>query len=192
MADTYGKILPVPEQNLFFHNLVPIPNLQIEVFETPGHASHHLSFKIDDLLFAGEAFGVTIPEKTNTYLRLATPPVFIYNIYKESIELLKMIDDCQVCFGHYNLKSNSKKIAKSALNQLEVWMEISEKIITNEYSTKNEHIIQALIDQDPSLQVFTNLPLDIQQRELEFISNSVVGIKGYLKRKSKENAMTLA
>ena len=64
-------------------------------------------------------------------------------------------------------------------------MEISENIFINEYLSKEDHLLQTLLNQDSNLQAFINLPSDIQRRELKFISNSVMGIKGYLKRKTE-------
>jgi len=185
MAGIYGAICPVPEKNLTYSDIIPLSNKHVDVFETPGHASHHISFKVDDLLFAGEALGVSFPESSGTYLRLATPPVFIYEIYKKSIQFIQTLDDCTVCFGHYDMKSNSRSIAKTALEQLDIWMEIAEKYQSRGYLNNLEEIFHTLLTLDPNLKMFDKLSPDIQQREKEFILNSLAGIKGYLGNKQQ-------
>ena len=66
----------------FWKELVPVPEANIriatgdaagwEVFPTPGHASHHVSYFRDGLLLAGDACGIRLqPER---YILPPTPP----------------------------------------------------------------------------------------------------------------------
>jgi glyoxylase-like metal-dependent hydrolase (beta-lactamase superfamily II) len=185
MAGIYGEIVPVPKQNLYYASQVTEQSVSIDVLETPGHAAHHVSFQINDLLFAGEALGVSVPEESGTYLRIASPPVFIYDVYRSSIEKLKRRDARTICFGHYDWKPASDTIFDSALVQLDLWMEIIETQMDQYDDVENGQIIDLIFRRDSLLKAFTALPLDIQQRELRFAANSLDGIKAYLRNKKK-------
>ena len=53
----WGSLVPIPEEN------ISVPGarvLDFDCFPTPGHASHHICFLRDGILFAGDATGVRI------------------------------------------------------------------------------------------------------------------------------------
>ena len=84
VARQYGPIEPVdPKQILSaeqfdMQEVIPVP--------TPGHAPHHFSYLIGDLLFAGEAGGVCLTlGHDNYYMRPATPPRFRIETCLDSI-----------------------------------------------------------------------------------------------------------
>ncbi len=183
MATLYGPIVPVPEKNLYYSASIAEKDLSVSVIETPGHAAHHLSFCIEDLLFAGEALGVSVPEDSGSYLRPATPPVFIHEIYRDSIEKLKGTDTRTVCFGHYGMKPNPGTIISEALKQLEIWMEVLETHTKNHDILNTSAIIQLLIERDASFRTLPNLPSDIRRREIRFTANSLQGMHACIQKK---------
>ncbi len=52
---------PVPESGISFRDRIDLGGAFIEVIETPGHAPHHVSYRVGDILFAGEIAGVYVP-----------------------------------------------------------------------------------------------------------------------------------
>jgi glyoxylase-like metal-dependent hydrolase (beta-lactamase superfamily II) len=76
IAAAYGEIIPVPEENIGYEEELETPEGAIHVYETPGHALHHLCYRFKDLFFAGEVAGVGFKVATGLYARPATPPVF--------------------------------------------------------------------------------------------------------------------
>ena len=74
IAESYGPPKPLKNECLIPHTEASINNL--EIIETPGHAPHHLSFRYDGYLFAGEAGGNYFRIHNQDYLRPATPPIF--------------------------------------------------------------------------------------------------------------------
>jgi glyoxylase-like metal-dependent hydrolase (beta-lactamase superfamily II) len=68
--ELWGELAPVPEENI---RVVGDKALGLEVFPTPGHASHHVCYLArDGTLYAGDAAGVRI--QPHTYACPPTPP----------------------------------------------------------------------------------------------------------------------
>ncbi len=53
----WGALVPIPEENV---RVAGDRVLDFDCFPTPGHASHHVSYLRDGILFAGDAAGVRI------------------------------------------------------------------------------------------------------------------------------------
>ncbi len=179
LARAYGPIVPVPEERLFFSKEIQLNGLHIEVLETPGHAAHHLSYRLGDTLFVGEAAGVRIKWKDRLYTRPATPPKFIYEIYRQSLERLLPYSNLDLCFAHYGWQSGEADFFCNALNQLDLWLKILEEALKAGISDASI-LTERLLERDDRLKSFFAMPKDIQERERYFIANSIRGMVGYL------------
>lgn len=179
LAEAYGKIPAVPEQNLSWNEQLEIGGLTIDAIETPGHASHHVCYQIGDLLFAGEVAGVNAPCAEGDYLRIATPPPFYYEVYENSLLKAATIKAQHVFFGHYGMRSDGSHIFNMARQQLEIWMRV---IAENRSTADAQSIFKKLLEEDPSLQHFFDLPEDIQERESYFCLNSIRGMLDYFEK----------
>jgi glyoxylase-like metal-dependent hydrolase (beta-lactamase superfamily II) len=186
IAESYKPVVAIPQDRIFFKNIVPDP-IKIEVIETPGHALHHLNFLIDGYLFAGEVAGVNYPFRDQFYLRIATPPRFIYEVYKESLLKAAMLDSQAICFGHYDLSNNVKEVFNAAKDQLELWMETTRQSLQKNNSVIAEDIFEKIIESDPSTRAYKNLENDIQIREKYFALNSIKGMLEYIRHSKNTN-----
>ncbi len=185
LADVYGPISEVAEEKLSFVEQIKTNDFSIRVIETPGHASHHVSYLTDDLLFIGEAAGVNIPLSRGSYLRIATPPVFKYEIFRSSLEKIADLGSSHLCFAHYGYRNTAVAgVIKTAVDQLELWMEIIEKHL-DRGNNEEDQILADILQKDPSLKHFEALPRDIQSRESYFCKNSIKGIMGYFSDKAE-------
>lgn len=75
MDRLWGDMHPVPEDQLVAledEDMVPLGTLEATALDTPGHASHHMSYVIGDVCFTGDVGGVRIPGET--YVELPLPP----------------------------------------------------------------------------------------------------------------------
>ena len=180
IARAYGAPKPVPEKNLFSFEEKPTASVPFRVFETPGHASHHVCYMLDELLFAGEVAGVYLPVKHGYYLRIATPPVFKYSVYRHSLLKAAKIKAKKICFGHYGLRKYNVHLFNLAEAQLELWMDIIKEFARPLNEKDYEDILAVILQKDPSLQQFDLLPADIRERERYFCLNSIKGIHGYI------------
>ncbi len=179
LAEVYGPLTPIPPENLASESVIKLNGLNIEAIETPGHASHHQVYKIENILFMGEVAGVNIPLPSNSYLRIATPPVFKYEIYKASLQKAAALDVKHLCFGHYGHRDDPQRVFSRAFEQLELWMNIISRF-ADAGSSKEADILEQLLRNDPNLKALSDLPEDIQSRERYFCLNSIKGILGYI------------
>ena len=159
LMDLYGEISPV-----FENTILKDPPKEIQIITTPGHAPHHITFIIEDLVFCGEALGVRHSEN---YLRPASPIKFDLNAYKESITKLQHLKTQTLCFGHYGSIEANQKIYLLALSQIDHWVETIRSFNPQkcEFSIELENqIFSTLKKTDRLLETFDKLDTDIQNR----------------------------
>ena len=180
-AEGYGPIQAVDAAQLV--DAAQFSAVTIAPLLTPGHASHHVSYRIANFLFAGETAGVyhAIPPDRR-YLRPATPPRFFFDTALESID--KLIDGgpSRICFGHYGMANDGLEQLTTARRQLFLWKAaISEEIAHSTTTDLIETCKKRLLQEDPLLANFKMLPDSTKRREDYFLGNSIKGFIGYLK-----------
>jgi glyoxylase-like metal-dependent hydrolase (beta-lactamase superfamily II) len=181
VAEVYGEIAAIPEKNIGYQNPIEIGREIIKAHETPGHAMNHLCYQIGNLLFLGEVAGINYPLDKEFYLRIATPPPFIYGVYRNSLEKVAALDVSHVCFGHYGFRQDVKNVFDTALDQLENWMATVERHYQTGGEFNEEKIYEDLLKNDRGLSPYYTLPVDVQSREKIFSMNSIRGMWDYLK-----------
>jgi glyoxylase-like metal-dependent hydrolase (beta-lactamase superfamily II) len=182
VAEAYGEMAPVPEASISWQEAIPVGGLLIEAIETPGHAAHHVSYRVGDILFAGEVGGVYVPLDGGFYCRPATPPPFHHGIFRESIAKAAAIDAQLVCLGHYGCRQDMAALFERARRQLDFWVSTTQKHIGAGSEPFEEAVLAHLIAGDPDMAGWTSLPNDIQARERNFCVNSIRGIRMYLEK----------
>jgi len=180
IAELYGKPDPTPGQNIDFKDHVSMSDTTVRIFETPGHASHHLSFQIGDLFFVGEAMGMFYQREKDFYLRISSPLGFRIDDYMKSLALLKDLDAAALCFSHYGLTREIEKVLKLAVTQVEIWSKVIGRYQTLDTPIFEEKVLGALVTEDPGLSCFHQLPDDIKRRELDLLGNSFRGFRAAL------------
>jgi glyoxylase-like metal-dependent hydrolase (beta-lactamase superfamily II) len=178
----YGEPAPVAGKNLHYRRDFPAGEITVTVYETPGHAPHHLCYRIGDMLFAGEAAGIFYPMEKDLYLRIAAPPGFDLHEYRRSLGILRNIDASVLCYSHYGLSFEIEKLFDMASAQTELWAAVIERCSSLESPLFEEKVFEALLVQDPGLSCFHQLPADIKKRETFFLVNSFRGFKLALNR----------
>lgn len=181
-ARAYGPIRPVPTDQILTPDQINASSLVC--VDTPGHAAHHLSFLIGDLLFAGEAGGVCLPFKDRTlYLRPATPPRFILEIYLESIDRLVALRPRSICYGHIGMRANAIQLLQAHRDQLLLWQDLIQPFCGTA-GTDPLAAMRAcrasLLNNDPLLSGFSRLKNTVAARERVFLLNSIKGYWDYL------------
>ncbi len=183
-ATLFGEPLPVAADRI--DKPASLETLGIRTIPTPGHAPHHLSFLHGDLLFAGEAAGMTCPGTSSPYMRPATPPRFFLDVAEGSLDRLLALDPApsRAAFAHYGLHDDPMPLLRAARVQLGTWVEEldalsqpGERVRTPELQ---ERALARLMEVDPYFAPFAELPDDIRDRELDFITNTIDGMLGWL------------
>ncbi len=180
VAAAYGEMAPVPESGISFRDRIDLGGAFIEVIETPGHAPHHVSYRVGEILFAGEIGGVYVPLDEGFYVRPATPPPFRHETFQESIAKAAALDVSLVCLGHYGCMQDAAALFERAGRQLDFWVETVESHFKAGSDSFEETVLADLIAHDPDMAGWHLLPKDIQARERNFCFNSIRGIRGYL------------
>lgn len=182
VARKYGPIAPVNKKQI--HSADQLDPARITAIPTPGHAPHHFSYQVKDLLFAGEVGGVcTSLADGDIYLRPATPPRFFMETYLESIDRVIAAKPKCICYGHVGMHRNAQEMLQRHRDQLiqwrqwiKPWFEADPK---NEKNSQNGCLAD-LLAKDPLLRNFSLLSAEARERERFFLGNSVKGYWGYL------------
>jgi glyoxylase-like metal-dependent hydrolase (beta-lactamase superfamily II) len=184
IAEMYGKPDPAPADRIGYAEAVRIGGLTIESIETPGHAPHHLAFRMGGALFTGEAAGIFFLLADGFYLRVGCPPGgFDYPAYRRSLERMKSVDASLLCFGHYGYTRDVSKTLALALGQLDLWMSVACRHAGEPEGVFEEKTRQELLATDPGIARFGDLPDDARAREHWHLIHSIAGFRPYLPTK---------
>ena len=187
LALGYGPIKPVVENRLLeasrFHNESITP-----IF-TPGHAAHHISFQTEKYLFAGETGGINIPLPENRfYLRPATPPRFFLDVAVQSVDALIACRPKVICYAHFGIQQDAVKMLQKHRKQILFWEGLIKDEMDHHGHGTKDHIaacLTRLLKEDPLMALFDQLPPDVQERETNFLQNSISGYLGWLESEDR-------
>ena len=139
--EEYGDVLPVPAKRLFPANegtrIHLGGNRILEIWETPGHARHHVCFYDAHTrgLFSGDAAGIYFPRLSKMLnrpvLRPATPaPDFNGSLMRQTLCRLALNELDNIYFAHFGAASPAKYLIELAIGQLAVQMHMAELYMT--------------------------------------------------------------
>ncbi len=90
MDALWGEMLPAPAERVIAlqdNERVPLGEVEVIAWDTPGHARHHHAFVIGDVCFTGDVAGMRLED--SRYLSVtAAPPQFDPVAYDQSIHRL--------------------------------------------------------------------------------------------------------
>lgn len=103
MESLWGEFLPVPPEQLHVPKdaeEIVIGRLEFLPLNTPGHAEHHFSYLLEDIVFSGDVGGVRIPGYR--YLRVPMPPPELHlERWRESVALLRQQKPARIAPTHF-------------------------------------------------------------------------------------------
>jgi glyoxylase-like metal-dependent hydrolase (beta-lactamase superfamily II) len=180
VARMYAQPGPVPLDRMAAPG--EVESMGIRVLPTPGHAPHHLSYLVGDVLFAGEAIATRMElPGGKSYLRPATPHRFLPDVFRASLDLLLGLEPepDKTAFGHHGLADGVFEWCRKSHQQLDTWLDT----LARHRDQSPQAQIQALLEADPHFGqgAFESLDADIQERERFYVENSLRGMREYLK-----------
>lgn len=178
LAAVYGEIVPVPEDSIGFEETVG--STGVRAFLTPGHAQHHVSYLLEDLLFAGEVAGVRSEVPGGIYMRPATPPRFLLPVALDSLDRMIALAPETMVFAHYGLVENALEHLRIARRQLLLWVRGVAVTAGTAASGREEALVSWLMEHDENYRNSSLLPADIQARERYFFGNTLRGMAEYV------------
>ena len=178
LALKYDEIEPVPE-----HRIIAATDqmrldlghgLTLEIYLTPGHATHHLSIfdRLSGVLIAGEAAGVCIEGN----VRPTTPPPFKLEETLASIDRLISLKPQKLCYGHFGCYDGGEERLKAYRQKLIDWRKAVGAAAKAGKSPEN--ILTLLREKDNSLSYLDRLDKDEYAREFALLINTIKGLAG--------------
>lgn len=108
METLWGDILPAPRENVIAvedGDVIHAAGLEFRAIYTPGHASHHHAYRLEDVAFVGDSAGIR--GGGTPWLDLpAPPPEFNRELWKASLDKLREEDLETIYRTHFGPRSN--------------------------------------------------------------------------------------
>jgi glyoxylase-like metal-dependent hydrolase (beta-lactamase superfamily II) len=119
----WGELAPVPEANV---DLVGDRVLGLECFHTPGHASHHVCYVVDDgTLLAGDAAGVRIGP-ARYVAPPCPPPDFDLAAWERTIDELERREPQRLALIHFGVFDDVERHLGDLRGRLRAWTDAVE------------------------------------------------------------------
>ncbi len=118
---------PVPEdrvESLTDGDAVELGDRTLDVHHAPGHAPHQVVFHEadDDVLFAGDAAGIYIPERDE--IGPTSPPSnFDVDQCLADVRAIQELDPDVLCFGHFGPREYDESMMEGYKRTLVEWVE---------------------------------------------------------------------
>lgn len=176
IAVGYGRIDPVPEDSIVeARDEMTIElgkRLKLEVYLTPGHATHHLSLydRANSILIAGEAAGVC----TDGAVKPGTPPPFKLWDALASVDRLIKLAPQKICYAHFGCYGNGLHRLKIYKEQLLSWSRITSS--ATDAGKNVREIIKLLREQDSNLAYIDRLDSEEYAQEMELLESHIQGL----------------
>jgi glyoxylase-like metal-dependent hydrolase (beta-lactamase superfamily II) len=114
----WGELLPVPEANV---RVVGERVLGLDVFPTPGHASHHVSFVDGEgTCFAGDAAGVRIAP-ARFLAPVAPPPDIDVEAWERTLDAIDERRPARLCLPHFGVLAGPGTHLAEMRERLRTW-----------------------------------------------------------------------
>jgi glyoxylase-like metal-dependent hydrolase (beta-lactamase superfamily II) len=121
MDTLWGEMRPVPESNLtVLSGGERLLGGDYEVAYTPGHASHHVSYRHDGTAFVGDAGGVRITEETMT-IPPTPPPDIDVEAWHESLDLIAAWKPRRLAMTHFGSSERVPEQLREVGDRLDEW-----------------------------------------------------------------------
>ena len=113
----WKELVPVPERNI---RIAAGEAVGWEVFPTPGHAWHHVSYLRDGVLLAGDACGIRLqPER---YILPPTPPPDIdVEAWHTSLDEIARREPSSLALIHFGVETDVADHLARLREQLDLW-----------------------------------------------------------------------
>ena len=186
MDELWGEMKPIPESQLIQVNheeVIEIGELKIKSLHTPGHASHHIAWQIDDIIFTGDVAGVKIEK--GPVQPPCPPPDINIELWLESIEILRKENPSKFFLTHFNAIENVKEHLDELTEMLKDWSEFVKALW--EKGLSNEEIVPMFVEHTKGQLLAAGLgDTEIDQYEAANPSwMSVAGLVRYWSKKAQ-------
>ncbi len=183
VAEMFGVPEPVPAEKIVVASEGMTfdlgKNLKLTTVETPGHASHNLSFyeALNKGIFPGDAAGAFFAEFDTVFP--TTPPPFRPDTALISIHKLLSFYPEVLYYSHFGNASNAEKRLNQYARQIKMWLIMVEAGLKNNESV--EVIQNTILREDDTIQKIVPFLKSDPVNRKTLIENSVRGFIEFAK-----------
>jgi len=200
MRELFGPAEPVDDERvrpLRDADVIRMGDRELEVLDTPGHASHHVAL-VDSrtgAAFTGDALGIHVPDLP--VLRPATPPPeFDLERYVTSIERIRGAARSILLFAHFGPLSEVDATCDLATRRVRDWASVVELALreTEDPDELAARLETAALD-DIQTGAEANLDLEMLEDRLRLLSSirmNAQGLARYWQKRRKREEETLS
>jgi glyoxylase-like metal-dependent hydrolase (beta-lactamase superfamily II) len=133
MDRLWGEVKPVPEVNITpLNGGERLLDGAFEVAYTPGHASHHVSYRHERTAFVGDVGGVRIPPSSLT-VPPTPPPDIDVEAWHESIERIRAWRPERLAITHFGATEQVDAQLDEVGRRLDAWAELAREQERDEF-----------------------------------------------------------
>jgi len=157
----YGECMPVPESNLKplqGGERIRIGQAELEVFYTPGHASHHVTYwdRASRTAFVGDSAGIRV--QGDAFLLPATPPPDIdVEIWNQSLDTIASLGPERIFLTHFGFIEDPVEHIRVYKARLAEWRGLTRKLLESGMETTEAE--KAFVDAIGA-EIKSTLPMD--------------------------------
>jgi glyoxylase-like metal-dependent hydrolase (beta-lactamase superfamily II) len=145
MDRLWGPMKAVPENNLQILRGGERILDRFDVAYTPGHASHHVSYRLDDTAFVGDVAGVRITDESMT-IPPTPPPDIDVEAWHESIALVRDWRPDRLAMTHFGAAEDPSAQLDELEARLDEWSQLARRLDRDAFIAE----VQAQIQRDGS------------------------------------------
>ncbi len=177
VANMFGEPEPVPKDRIIISQEGMTFNLgegsQLKVVESPGHASHNLSYYeySNKGIFPGDAAGAYLADFDVVFP--TTPPPFHPDIALISLDKLIKMNPEVLYYSHFGKTAQAVKRLRDYQIQIKLWLSIVEEGVKKGLS--NEQITERVLTEDETIRKAVPSLKENAVNRKTLIDNSVLG-----------------
>ena len=185
MEELWGTTLPIPADSVveMEEGSYQIAGLEIQALETPGHATHHLAFRVGDIIFTGDVGACRMPGSDFISVP-GPPPEFNLELWLESLAKMKALKPETLFLTHFGEVAD----AMSHLEGLEFRLRDCVEFVRVNLELEPQELSIAYQNWDREQAEGAGVPVEIynsyEKANPSFMSSQ--GIARYLRKKRDE------
>jgi glyoxylase-like metal-dependent hydrolase (beta-lactamase superfamily II) len=182
MATLFGPVEPVPADRinaLSDGDVVDVGHRALDVFTTPGHASHHVAIQDPQtgVVFTGDALGIHVPNLP--ILRPATPPPdFDLDLAVASVHAIRDRRPSSLLFAHFGPIHDVERICELAERRLRAW---ADEVRTAMDDTGDLDEVVARLTEHAAREIATGAESQLDLDRLETLSSIRTNAMGLMR-----------
>ena len=180
----WGKVDKIDSKQIYSvkeNEVIKIDNYKFKALYTPGHANHHIAWKLDNVIFTGDVAGAKI--KNGPVMPACQPPDINLELWEKSIKIIEKENPTKLYLTHFGEHQNIKDHFEKLRKTLKLWFDWIKK---NELKYKNNELLTDKFN-DYVLGEIKKENISEELINQYFAANppymSVAGIKRYWKKK---------